>query len=68
MTKRKCVPIAAPPPKTNPMLLDLKPGECKWPVRSGGERGEHYFCAERQLPGEPYCKDHYQLGRQGVRT
>ena len=68
MTKRKCVPIAAPPPKTNPMLLDLKPGECKWPVRSGGERGEHYFCAERAQLGSPYCEEHYALGRQGVRT
>ena len=65
MTKRKCVPIPPPspppPPKTNPMLLDLKPGECKWPVRSGEERGEHYFCAERQLPGGPYCAEHEAL-------
>lgn len=67
MTKRKCVPIAAPPPKTNPMLLDLKPGECKWPVRSGEERGEHYFCADPRLPGSPYCKAHTTLGLNSMR-
>ena len=69
MTKRKCVPIAAPPPpKTNPTLFDLKPGECKWPVRSEGERGDlHFFCADPRAPGSPYCKEHTALGLNSTR-
>ena len=61
MTKRKCAPI--PIIKINPMLIDLKPGQCKWPVRSEGERGEeHHFCADPQAPSSPYCKTHAALG------
>ena len=68
MTKRtrRSTPVPQAP-KTNPMLVDLKPNECKWPVRSEGERGdEHHFCADIRLPGSPYCKDHAALGVSGA--
>lgn len=58
---------SAPPVKTNPMLLDLKPNDCKWPVRSGEERGEHYFCAEPRQDFSPYCKEHTTLGLNSTR-
>ena len=45
-------------PGEHPMLVDLRPNECKWPVHSGPEKGEHYFCAALQLPGSPYCQEH----------
>jgi hypothetical protein len=62
---------APPPPvkpKVNPDLFHLKPGECKWPVRSEGERGEeHFFCADPQSPGSPYCPKHRDEGSNKLR-
>ncbi len=48
--------------KVNPNLFDLKPNQCKYPVRSEGERSEeHFFCAEPQYGGSPYCRAHDTL-------
>lgn len=64
--------LAVPKPssKTRPCLfVDLAPNECKFPVRSEGERGEiHWFCAEPRFPGSPYCKPHKDLTDNRVRA
>ena len=63
MRKRQYALIPpAPTPKVNPMLVDLKPNECKWPVRSEGQYGDlHFFCAETRAPSSPYCDEHAML-------
>ncbi len=57
----------SPPPKVNPLIQDLSPNGCKWPVRSGEERGEHYFCDELRAPGSPYCKAHRDTASSKLR-
>jgi hypothetical protein len=66
VTNRKRMP-PAPKPKTNPLLIDLKINDCKWPVRSEGEHGDlHYFCANPCEAGSPYCPEH--TARASART
>jgi GcrA cell cycle regulator len=45
-------------PGEHPDIFGLRPDECKWVVRSGKHRGEHYFCAAPRLPNRPYCAAH----------
>jgi hypothetical protein len=45
-------------PGEHPDIFGLRPDECKWVVRSGKQRGEHYFCAQPRLPNRPYCAAH----------
>jgi hypothetical protein len=39
-------------------LLDLRNSDCRFPVWSGEERGEHRFCAGLRAPGSSYCERH----------
>ena len=65
MTKRA---PPAPKPKTNPTVFELMPDDCKWPVRSEGERGElHFFCAKPRQAGSPYCPKHTRDGLSTTR-
>jgi len=62
LTKHKETKPPTPTIKVNPNLFDLLPNQCKYPVRSEGERGEeHYFCAEPRTDGSPYCREHDAL-------
>ena len=50
------------PPRVWPFRLhELKPSECRYPVRSGVEKGDHYFCGEARAPGSPYCAEHGEM-------
>lgn len=50
------------PPREWPFRLhELRPSECRYPVRSGVERGDHYFCGEARAPGSPYCAEHGEM-------
>ena len=45
------------PDKVGKSLLDLEPGDCKWPIGAIGEPG-FGFCADRAASGLPYCPKH----------
>lgn len=49
-----------------PLIWELKPFQCRYPVHSGKERGEHYFCAA-PTDGKPYCAEHDALCNNPVR-
>ena len=50
-------PKPKPPPRGT-ALMDLKGGECAWPIGNPGDPDFH-FCASRPLvPGKPYCEHH----------
>ncbi|MCK5285007.1 MAG: gcrA cell cycle regulator family protein [Alphaproteobacteria bacterium] len=50
--------------KTIP-LIDLKGGECRWPL--GDPREENFgFCGEQALAGLPYCAEHAKLAYQAA--
>jgi len=50
-------------PKT---LLDLEPGDCRWPI---GEptHDDFHFCGKPHAPGRPYCAQHWRLAFQPPR-
>jgi hypothetical protein len=59
-------PRPAPLPAASPgrvTLLDLRPGQCKWPVNAPPRGGEYHFCGLPQAAG-PYCSEHHKLGYQ----
>jgi GcrA cell cycle regulator len=49
------------PPPFSLSLLDLKPGQCRWPE---GER-DYRFCGAEQLFGSSYCEQHARLSMSG---
>jgi hypothetical protein len=64
--KRAPAVTKAPPPpsarrgaRSGDSLLDLRPGDCKWPVRSEGS--QHYFCRLQRVATRSYCAEHLAL-------
>lgn len=62
-------PLPFPPPASPPLpppapqygsfdLLDLKPGQCRWPE---GERPDYRFCGRPQTDQSSYCEAHHAL-------
>jgi GcrA cell cycle regulator len=44
-------------------LIELEPGDCRYPY-GGDEEGETItFCGHRQRPGSSYCMPHFHLSR-----
>jgi GcrA cell cycle regulator len=41
-------------------LLELGPGDCRWPVGDPKE-ADFFFCAAPQLTGRSYCRRHYHV-------
>jgi hypothetical protein len=52
--------VVEPAPKREwpVQLFDLRVSDCRFPVWSGEERGEHRFCAGLRAPGSSYCERH----------
>lgn len=44
------------PNSLNLTLMQLEPGQCKWPVNDGGP---FLFCGHVRQPGTPYCEHHF---------
>lgn len=44
-------------------LMDLAPGDCRYPY--GG--GPYLFCGQPKIEGQPYCEPHFQLCRGHMR-
>ena len=57
-------PIAAPPPPRKPRapftstILQLGPGECRWP---SGDGPLYVFCGAKQFADTSYCERHHAL-------
>jgi GcrA cell cycle regulator len=47
-------------PKT---LLDLEPGDCRWPIGEP-KHDDFHFCGKPHAPGRPYCAHHWRLAFQ----
>lgn len=68
---KKNIPGNIPEPAKQPLpsfpaaftysLLDLRPGQCRWPQGDG----PFLFCGARQDEGGPYCREHEELAHQG---
>jgi hypothetical protein len=43
-------------------LMELKRGECKWPVNDAARGELHLFCGTPAEPDKPYCCTHAPLG------
>jgi GcrA cell cycle regulator len=57
--KLRCVEIVP----RHVSLLDLEPGDCRYPY-GGDEEGEAMtFCGHRRRPGSSYCTRHFHLTR-----
>jgi len=41
-------------------LMDLKFGDCKWPI-GDPKHDDFRFCGQRRREGRPYCQDHCRL-------
>ncbi len=41
-------------------LLDLNPGQCRWPISETGA-ADFYFCGANQVEGLPYCGGHARM-------
>ena len=41
-------------------LLDLSPGNCRWPISEPGAR-DFCFCGNQQVEGLPYCVGHARM-------
>jgi hypothetical protein len=39
-------------------IFDLEANDCRFPVRSGEERGDYWFCAKPRAPSSSYCARH----------
>jgi hypothetical protein len=52
--------VVEPAPKREGPLqiFDLEANDCRFPVRSGEERGDHWFCAKPRAPSSSYCARH----------
>lgn len=59
--RRLDLEMRLPPPPPAPRPRDpfdgLAPSDCRWPIGHPGEL-EFHFCADRALPGKPYCDKH----------
>ena len=59
-------PVALPAARPGRVtLLDLEPGQCKWPMNAPPRGGEYLFCAQTPTFGDsPYCEYHNRVGYQ----
>jgi GcrA cell cycle regulator len=49
-------------------LLDLSPGNCRWPISEPGAR-DFCFCGNQQVEGLPYCVGHARMAyKSAART
>jgi GcrA cell cycle regulator len=44
-------------------VLELRPGDCRYPYGGDKEGEEIAFCGHPRLPGSSYCAPHFQLTR-----
>lgn len=58
---KEAVPMAAPGQKQPARITELRAHECRYPVRSGAEKGDHWFCGARRAAGSWYCETHREL-------
>lgn len=61
VSKPKSAPIKVLSPRFIP-LMDLKRGECKWPVNHAARGETHLFCGNSAEFDKPYCRTHAPLG------
>jgi GcrA cell cycle regulator len=47
-------------------LLDLEPGDCRWPIGEPKHEDFH-FCGRPHVPGRPYCAQHWDMAFQPPR-
>ena len=50
-------PVMVEPPRHRVTLLELRPGQCRWPE---GDRAPYSFCGAPQVSGS-YCGEHHKL-------
>lgn len=50
-------PVPLAPVSRNLTVLDLRPGDCRWPHGHPGQPG-FGFCGAPSVPGKPYCACH----------
>ncbi len=46
-------------------LIDLKGGQCRWPIGDPKEKN-FGFCGDEGVPGLPYCMEHAQMAYQAA--
>lgn len=51
------------PPEERVDLVDLKEGQCRWPIGDPQEEGFH-FCGKDKCETGPYCEYHAQIAFQ----
>lgn len=62
MPRRKLPPPPLKPRAMPPLIWELKPHECRYPVSAFDvARDEHRFCAKPQTEGSAYCAEHRVL-------
>lgn len=61
VSKPKPAPVKVLPPRFIP-LMELKRGECKWPVNDAARGETHLFCGNPAELDKPYCRIHAPLG------
>jgi hypothetical protein len=58
--------VVATLPQAGKILLNLRDGECKWPVAYDPDAvGGWWFCAKRAMPGRAYCQHHTKVKLRG---
>lgn len=62
---RIVMPLPEPPASLHVALLDLREGQCRWPIGDPRDAGFH-FCGHERRRG-PYCDHHMAAGTQPVR-
>lgn len=48
------------------LLLDLQPGQCRWPVNEPPKGGQYLFCGLPKANG-PYCEQHHRVAFTGTK-
>lgn len=63
------IPPAAEYDRARVIFLELDRHHCKWPVADPQEAGHDkpLFCAEKRIPGSPYCYAHHSRAYTPVR-
>lgn len=52
------VPEVEVPPTERKGVLDLEPGDCRWPIGDPQQAKDFHFCNGKSVPGLPYCDHH----------
>jgi GcrA cell cycle regulator len=50
-----------PEPNGRPTLVELGPGDCRWPMNNPPMLGRFVFCGDPAQTGKPYCPNHCKL-------